>query len=161
MWYNNKAVGREHIRIIDTKVTAMRLRENFYYDNVLDYKYNIIKLLYGHDDDETYQISARDLLSLYLIDYENAGAEEYDPDSFAFISGLYDTYSEDRYRSLSVTVKELRHILELGKTNRVSLEFNKKIAAIFLDLFLKTHSNPYYKITHEQFEDICDHLLEE
>ena len=139
----------------------MRLLENFYYDNVLDYKYNVIKLLYNHDDDTEYTMSVRDLLSLYLIDYENAGCEEYDKKMYKDIIKLYDKYNEDNDSSIDLTGKDIKNIIKLGQSNRISLEFNKELANIFLNLFLETHSNPYYKITPEQFEEICDNLLVE
>ena len=139
----------------------MRLAENFYYDNVLDYKYNIMKLLYHYKDDMTFSISIRDLLSLYLIDYENAGCDEYEDKQYKDILDLYDQYNEDHYSAIDLTVRDIKDIIETGQSYRISLELNKEIAGIFLDPFLKTHRNPYYRITQEQFDEICDHLLVE
>ena len=139
----------------------MRLVENFYYDSILDYKYNTIKLLFNHDDDTKYNMSIRDLLSLYLIDYENADCEVYDKKMYKNILELFDKYNNDNNSSIELTIKDIKNIIKIGQNNRISLELNKEIASIFLDLFLKTHSNPYYKITKEQFNEICDNLLVE
>lgn len=139
----------------------MKLLDNFYYDNVLKYKHNIIKLLMFRDKSSEYHILLRDLLSLYLIDFENAGSEEYDLETFKGIMDLYDQYKEDNGRFVNMTGEEIMDVYKRGQNNRISLELNKEIASIFLDLFLETHNNPYYIITKEQFEDICDHLLVE
>lgn len=139
----------------------MRLKENYFYDCILDYKYNTIKLLYNHSDNTKFTMSIRDLLSLYLIDYENAGANEYDKKLSKNILDLYDKYNSDNDSSIELTVKDIKNIIKVGQKNRISLELNKEIARLFLDLFLNTHGNPYYKITPEQFDDICDNLLVE
>ena len=139
----------------------MRLKDNFYYDNVLRYKNNLIKLLYWRKDEEKFEILIRDLLSLYLIDYENAGCDEYDKEYYKDILDLYDQYNEDNNKFVSLTCKDLKNIIKIGQKNRISLELNKEIASIFLNIFLETHDNPYYIITQEQFNEICDNLLVE
>ena len=139
----------------------MRLIKNFYYDSILEYKFNIMKLIVDQNDSIKYTMSTRDLLSLYLIDYENANCEIYDKKMYKDIINLYDKYVNDNNSSIELTIKDIKNIIKVGQNNRIDLDLNKEIANIFLDLYLKSNSNPYLKITQEQFDEICDNLLVE
>lgn len=141
----------------------IRLNENFYYDNVLCYKYNIIKILfpYKHRDEERFTLLIRDLMCLYMIDYENAGSEIYPEEEYKEILDLYDQYKKDHNSFVTRTCGELREIIKKAQSNRIDVQLNKEIATIFLEMFLESHNNPYFIITKEQFDHICDNILKE
>ena len=139
----------------------MGLLNNFYYDNVLDYKYNIIKLVNKYEDNKEYKIMVRDLLSLYLIDYENVNSELYDEQYFKYILDLYKKYNNNNNESVKLSGENIKNIVKFGQKSRINLELNKEIANIYFKKFLEDSDNPYYIITQEQFDNICDNLITE
>lgn len=140
----------------------MKLLKNMTYNCILDYKYDYVISLNKmiEDGNSNIEVPAKVILSLFLIDYENANLREYNEEEMKRVYKYYSAYEEDENASFEFTPENLNKLIMFSKKARVSIDFNVEIATIFAEMHKEdTKYDLLYEVDIEAFRLWCKNLL--
>lgn len=140
----------------------MKLLKNMSYNCILNYKYDYLiglqKMM--NNNQSNIEVDAKIILSFFLIDYENAGLNEFDDVDMKRIYTYFDTYEKNENSTFEFSLDELNKLIEFSKTARVNIPFNKELATIFAKMYNNDHKyDLLFNIDIDEFRLWCENLL--
>ncbi len=133
---------------------------HFNYGLLIIHKYNSMELLENIIDmQEVFKIPILSVLSLYLMDTNNADGELLPKEEIENVGKLITKYKKNPKGYVGVEKQDIKYILSHAKTKRVDNDTNREIALILADYNNHLYeSNPSLNVRIENLKRTLDKL---
>ena len=123
----------------------------FAYHLVMHYKtirYNELKVL-SERDVESINVPLINLISLYIIDYDNLNGEIFSKTEQATAARILLVLEKDYNANLEVKTSDLKNLLKNCKTNRLPKELHERVCSVITKYNNDTYSDNEVRLINE------------